>query len=108
MMLPLAKYRAPGAPVLLGPDGEIAAAAFFRKAQEMADALPAQGYAVNLCDTRPGFMLGFAAALLRGQTSLLPPGRGRRDWEFLLRQYPGAYVLCESVLGESASLQSLG
>ncbi len=108
MMLPLAKYRAPGAPVLLGPDGEIAAAVFFRQAQEMAEALPAQAYAVNLCDTRPGFMLGFAAAMLRGQTSLLPPGRGRRDWELLLRQYPGAYVLCESVLGESASLQSLG
>ena len=43
-------------------------------------------------------MLGFAAALMRGQTSLLPPGRGRGDWEHLLRQYPDAYVLSEEAL----------
>jgi acyl-CoA synthetase (AMP-forming)/AMP-acid ligase II/3-hydroxymyristoyl/3-hydroxydecanoyl-(acyl carrier protein) dehydratase len=100
-MLPLAKYRAPGDPVLLGPGGEITATVFFRQAKELADALPARGFVVNLCETRHGFMLGFAAALLRRQTSLLPPGQGRRDWELLLRQYPDAYLL-----SESASLQS--
>jgi Acyl-coenzyme A synthetases/AMP-(fatty) acid ligases len=102
-MLPLAKYRAPGDPVLLAPGGEITATVFFRQVQEMADALPASGFVVNLCETRHGFMLGFAAALLRGQTSLLPPGQGRRDWEVLLRQYPDAYLL-----SESASLQASG
>ena len=102
-MLPLAKYRAPGDPVLLGPGGKITAAEFFRQVQEMADALPARGFAVNLCETRHGFMLGFAAALLRGQTSLLPPGQGRCDWELLLRQYPGAYLL-----SESANLRAFG
>lgn len=102
-MLPLAKYRAPGDPVLFGPGGEITAAVFFRQVQEMADALPNRGFVVNLCETRHGFMLGFAAALLRGQTSLLPPGQGRRDWELLLRQYHDAYLLTES-----ASLQTSG
>ncbi len=102
-MLPLARYRDPGDPVLLGPDGEITAAVFFRQVQEMADALPDRRFVVNLCETRLGFMLGFAAALLRGQTSLLPQGQGRRDWELLLRQYPDAYLL-----SESASLQASG
>jgi len=94
-MLPLSNYRAPGDPALLYPSGAITAEAFFTQARALAESLPNFRFAINLCDTRHGFMLGFAAALIRGQTSLLPPGRGRSDWEHLLRQYPDAYVLSE-------------
>ena len=96
IMLPLARYRAPGDPVLIGPGGETTAAEFFFQVQELANALPSRGFVINLCETRHGFMLGFAAALLRGQTSLLPPVQGRRDWELLLQRYPDAYLLSES------------
>ena len=97
-MLPLSRYRTPGDPVLLCPDGAITAAAFFAQARGLAETLPGFPSVINLCETRHGFMLGFAAALMRGQTSLLPPGRGRGDWEYLLRQFPGAYLLSEKSL----------
>jgi acyl-CoA synthetase (AMP-forming)/AMP-acid ligase II/3-hydroxymyristoyl/3-hydroxydecanoyl-(acyl carrier protein) dehydratase len=97
-MLPLSRYRAAGDPVLLGPGGAITAASFFSQARGLAQALPGLPSVINLCESRRGFMLGFAAALMRGQTSLLPPGRGRGDWEPLQRRFPDAYVLSEEPL----------
>jgi len=93
MMLPLAGYRAPGDAVLLGPEGEISAGTFFARVRDLAEALPDSPFVINLAESRAGFMLGFAAALVRGQTSLLPPGQGRGDWEQLALQYPGATII---------------
>jgi hypothetical protein len=97
-MLPLSSYRAAGDPVLLFPGDAIPAAVFIAQAGRLAEALPGSPFVINLCETRHGFMLAFAAALVRGQISLLPPGRGRGDWEPLLRQFPDAYVLSEEPL----------
>jgi len=94
-VLPLAGYRSADDAVLLGTGGAVGAAVFFAQAARLARALPQGGHVINLCETRHGFMLGFAAALLRGRVSLLPPGRGRGDWEALLQRHPGAYVLSE-------------
>jgi acyl-CoA synthetase (AMP-forming)/AMP-acid ligase II len=94
-LLPLARYRAAGDAVLIGPAGAVSAASFFAEAARLARALPQARHVINLCETRHGFMLGFAAALMRAQVSLLPPGRARADWEQLLGRYPGAYVLSE-------------
>ncbi|MCX7169885.1 MAG: AMP-binding protein [Proteobacteria bacterium] len=94
-MLPLARYRTPNDPVLLYPGGAISAAIFFAQAHHLAEALPGARFVVNLCETHHAFMLGFAAALLRGQTSLLPSGQARGDWEQVLRQYPDAWLLSE-------------
>ncbi len=96
-MLPLARYRRADDPVLLGPGGPVASGAFFTRAAALAAALPDAPYAINLCATRAGFMLGFAAALIRGQVSLLPPGQSAADWKNLPSRYPGAYVLDEGV-----------
>jgi acyl-CoA synthetase (AMP-forming)/AMP-acid ligase II len=99
-LLPLASHHAGGDPVLIGPSGSVGAACFFAQAARLARALPQAAHVVNLCETRHGFMLGYAAALMRGQVSLLPPGRARADWEGLLARYSGAYVLSEkSVAG---------
>ncbi|CAG4883453.1 putative 4-coumarate--CoA ligase [Georgfuchsia toluolica] len=97
-MLPLARYRAPSDPVLLYPGGAITATTFFSQVHHLAAALPDTRFVVNLCETRHGFMLGFAAALLRGQTSLLPSGQGRSDREQVLRQYPDAWLLSDKPL----------
>jgi AMP-binding enzyme len=96
--LPLAGYRLRGDPVLLGPGGAVTAANFFAQVARLARALPESAGVINLCETRHGFMLGFAAALARGQVSLLPPGRGRGDWEALLVRYPGALLLGEQAI----------
>lgn len=97
-MQPLARYRTPSDPVLLYPGGQITAATFFTQVHHLAAALPDTRFVINLCETRHGFMLGFAAALLRGQTSLLPPGQGRDDWEQILRQFPDAWLLTDKLL----------
>lgn len=46
---------------------------FVADARAMAERLPPQGAVINLCVDRYAFVLAFAAALLRGRTSLLPP-----------------------------------
>jgi acyl-coenzyme A synthetase/AMP-(fatty) acid ligase len=51
----------------------ISAAQFLGDAQALALTLPAHGQPVNLCKDRYLFALGLAAALLRGQCSLMPP-----------------------------------
>jgi 3-hydroxymyristoyl/3-hydroxydecanoyl-(acyl carrier protein) dehydratase len=99
MMLPIASFRSPDDAVLLGPDGEISAGAFFARVRDLADALPDAPFVINLSESRVGFMLGFAAALVRGQTSLLPSGQGRGDWEQLAEQYPGASIISDRELG---------
>ena len=98
MMLPLAGYRASSDAMLLGPGGEISAGTFFARVRELAEALPDAPFVINLAESRAGFMLGFAAALVRGQTSLLPSGQGRRDWEALAAQYPLASIISDRVI----------
>ncbi len=95
MKLPLASYRGRDDAVLLGPDGEIGAGAFFARAEALAGLLPDAPFVINLAESRLGFMLGFAAALIRGQTSLLPSGQGRGDWEELACQFPGASIISD-------------
>ena len=95
MMLPLAGYRTTRDGVLLGPDGEISAGVFFKKVHELVKALPDAPFVINLSESRAGFMLGFAAALVRRQTSLFPSGQGRGDWEQLARQYPTASIISD-------------
>lgn len=102
-MLPLARHRAADEAVLLGPAGAVGAAEFFAAAARLACALPEGGHVINLCESRHGFMLGFAAAMLRGQVSLLPPARGQDVWKALQRRYSGACVLSEMpVAGENS------
>ena len=98
MMLPLAGYRTTRDGVLLGPDGEISAGVFFKKVHELVKALPDAPFVINLSESRAGFMLGFAAALVRRQTSLFPSGQGRGDWEQLARQYPTASIISDRVV----------
>ena len=50
----------------------ISAAQFIGEARALASQLP-EGRPINLCQDRYHFALGLAAALLRGQTSLMPP-----------------------------------
>ncbi len=51
----------------------ISAATLLADAQALAQRLPANGQAINLCQDRYRFSVGLLAALQRGQQSLLPP-----------------------------------
>ena len=70
---PLISTRDLGAPFARRAGLVISAGQFLAEAQALAERLPADGRPINLCRDRYGFACGLAAALLRGQTSLMPP-----------------------------------
>jgi len=60
--------------------------------------LPQGCYAVNLCEDRYLFTVGFAAVMLRGQTSLLPPNRAPRVIEEVAQSYAPSYRLDDALV----------
>lgn len=75
MALPVLAGHRPQAVLAVHRDLAVTAAAFEAGVRALAARLPKRQYVVNLCGDRYAFMLGFAAALLAGQTTLLPPSR---------------------------------
>ncbi|WP_158745493.1 AMP-binding protein [Acidisphaera sp. L21] len=77
------------------PGRAITAAEFAADARQLADTLPGAPYAANLCTGRYAFAVGFAAALLRGQVSLLTNDRSPDRLRDLLARFPGAIALAD-------------
>ena len=61
----------------------------------LAEELPEAPFVFNLCNDRYVFMVTLAAAMLRGQTTLLPPGRAPKLIEELAADYAGSYCLMD-------------
>ncbi len=68
-------------------------AQFLRHVHGVAAQLPDDAQVLNLCDDRYRFLVGFAAALTRGKTTLLPPSRAPGVIIELLERHPGACLL---------------
>ena len=68
---------------------------FLAEARRIADQLPDQAYAVNLCQDRYLFALGLVACLSRGIVTLLPPDRGSRQLAQIEQTHPGALILTD-------------
>ena len=77
------------------------AARFLRHVHGVAALLPDTPQVLNLCDDRYRFLVGFAAALARGKTTLLPPSRARGVIVELLARHPGASLLGDCALVEN-------
>lgn len=73
----------------------IAVAQFLHDVEILARQLPDSHYILNLCTDRYRFAVGFAAALLRGQTSLLPPNYTASLVARLGLSYPDMYCLAD-------------
>ncbi|WP_323813916.1 AMP-binding protein [Cellvibrio sp. NN19] len=80
-------------PALGGQTGAVSVSEFIGQVMRLAEQLPAAGFAINLCDNRYLFTLGFCAALVRGQTNLLPQNRAPATQALLREQHPDCYVL---------------
>ena len=63
--------------------------------QQLAAGLPMAQYAINVCENRHAFVASFVAALLRGQTTLLPAVRSRAVVDALIDDYGDCYVLSD-------------
>ncbi|MGH8565642.1 MAG: AMP-binding protein [Gammaproteobacteria bacterium] len=88
----------PGDPdaVMVYTEGEpYTRAHFLAEVIALADELPDRPTALNLVRDRYHFLVTFAAALLRGQTTLLPPTRAPTALAGLAQQYPASYCLTD-------------
>lgn len=66
----------------------------------LAAALPADRYIFNLCEDRYRFMVGFLAAMQRGQISMMPSNNTAGTINELMRAYYGSYCLTDTQQGE--------
>jgi len=70
--------------------------AFLGDVAALAARLPGHRYVINLCADRYRFMVGFAAAICRGQVSLLPPTDAPGVLQAVAQDYPDVYALTDS------------
>ena len=96
--LPLLAERDLSQPLAWRAGQAISAAQFLAQAQALALDLP-DGRPVNLCQDRYHFALAFAAALLRGQTSLMPPNALPQTLQQLPRDGGEPYLLVDDAGG---------
>lgn len=68
---------------------------FLQDVEQLAQQLPQRQHILNLCSDRYHFAVGFAAALVRGQISLLPPNYTPSFVERLGQSYPDFYCLAD-------------
>src|SRR6478735_7683082 len=94
--------RAPDDIVFREPDGGITASTFLADARHLAAGLPEARHTVNLCQDRYCFAVAFAAALLRGQVSLLSSDRSPERLRDMADAYPGLYALSDEPGGEES------
>ncbi|MGC3972873.1 MAG: hypothetical protein QM771_00615 [Nitrospira sp.] len=97
---PLVGHHALTSPLAWRRDRAYSVQDFLRSATSLAAQLPRKHFAINLCRDRYNFALGFAAALIARQISLLPTWRAAEPLQQLARQYPGAYALTDHDEGD--------
>ena len=102
-MLPLLSARDLSQPLAWHKGQPISAALFIAEAQAVARDLPA-GRPFNLCQDRYLFALGLAAALLRGQTSLMPPNALPETLRQVPREGGAPYLLIDGMAPDSGGL----
>src|SRR5262245_41515641 len=94
--IPLIRGFDAGAPFAYREGRAVSVETFLRDAAGLADRLPDRQHVLNLCTDRYRFTVGFAAALLRGQVSLLPPNETPDLVARLAVRYPGLYCLSDA------------
>jgi acyl-coenzyme A synthetase/AMP-(fatty) acid ligase len=85
---------------------------FLADVSSLAESLPDRPAALNLATNRYEFLVGFAAAIIRRQVTLLPQSRAPHALLRLAGEFPGSYALTnqgEAVAGiDSVSIQLQG
>lgn len=80
---------------LLSSGQAISCADFLTHALSLSQQLPAQDYAVNICQNRYLFMVAYLAVLLRQQITLLPSNQAPKTIMHLLSSYQNSYCLSD-------------
>jgi len=74
-------------------DGPRTASEFLSDVARLADLLPDRPAALNLLSSRYEFLVGFSAAMVRGQVTLLPQSRAPQTLRRIAGDYDGSYCL---------------
>lgn len=104
--LPLAAAQAADRIIAFRPEGPITVAQFIADATRLAEAMPAAGHILNICQDRYRFMVGLAAGLLADKTSLLPANHTPETIRQLLEFAPDVFCLHDGN-GEDIALPQL-
>ena len=91
-LLPLLEHD-PEAVVAWWRGAPISCGEFLAHVGAVADGLPDMRYAINLCEDRYHFLVGFSAAAVRGQVNLLPVNRAPGTVRELVAEHAPAYCL---------------
>jgi acyl-coenzyme A synthetase/AMP-(fatty) acid ligase len=98
----LANYH-PNAVLAWRADGPVTQGQFLAEALALAQHLPPNADAINLCEDRYRFMLAFCAVCLRGRANLLPPSKAPAVIEALLGEDVTRYVLDDAMATAQAT-----
>lgn len=104
---PILRYRDLSAPLAIDAGGMVTAGYFLAEVAALADRLPESGHVVNLCADRYRFAVGFFAALLRRQITLLPSSEAAAPMAELLATYPDTYFLTDGAATGPASARTI-
>lgn len=77
---------------------------FLRDLAALTAHLPDRAHVLNHCEDRYRFLVGLAAALIRGQVSLFPSNRAPEVLAQLTRDYPDMYCLSDQRAPEEAAV----
>jgi acyl-coenzyme A synthetase/AMP-(fatty) acid ligase len=94
-LLPLLEPYFPNKVLAWGEASPITYSSFLSDVGTLSDELPEKRHAINLCENRYWFLVGFAAALSRGHTTLLPQSRAPLTLEHLHKQFSSSYRLTD-------------
>lgn len=81
----------------------ISAGQFIAQAEHVARAFPQASHLINLSENRFHFLLGWVAACLRQQVTLLPSDRTDAVLSSLRREYPDHHTIDDESIGHLAS-----
>ena len=106
--LSIARYPDMSAAVAIDAAGAVVTAdRFLGEIEALSARLPDAGHIVNLCTDRYRFAVGFFAALLRRQITLLPSSEAAAPMAALLSAYPDAYFLSDGAVTVSGTTRSV-
>lgn len=80
-------------PVLGLSKGPVTVSEFTSHVVALAESLPQHKTVINLCGNRYLLLLAFCAAIIRGQTNLLPPNHKPETQKRLQQHYPDSYII---------------
>ena len=95
-------HHAPDATVAWIGRTSVTAAQFRQDVAALAALLPPKAFVVNLCHDRYRFMAGFAAALMRGQVTLMPSANTPGLLKDLAEDHPDLYALTDGAPPDAA------